>query len=267
MKAAAGQVKTIAVTLPSPSTGPQAPLARDIAAALDWWREAGVDHDYDPEPRDWLAPVAPAVTETPPPAPTAFTPPAPAPPAPKVDIERTGWPQDLAAFATWWVSEPTLDGGQISGRVAPRGPSGAAMMVLVDQPEEADSQSLLSAEQGRLVRAILAALQIDPEQTYFASLLPRHTPMADWAALGEAGLGEVALHHIALAAPKRLISFGPHVSSLLGHDRTKSAEPFQQFYHVGASIPALAAPGLTTLMARPRGKAVLWQALLEWQTA
>lgn len=140
------------------------------------------------------------------------------------------------------------------------------MMVLVDQPEETDSQSLLSAEQGRLVTAILKALGIDPDQAYYASLLPRHTPMADWAALGEAGLGDLAQHHITLAAPKRLISFGPHVSSLLGHDRTKSAEPFRQFYHVGPSIPALAAPGLTTLLARPRGKAVLWQALLDWQT-
>lgn len=139
-------------------------------------------------------------------------------------------------------------------------------MVLVDQPEPGDSQVLLAGEQGRMVNSILAALGIDPEQAYFASLLPRHTPMADWAALGEAGLGELALHHVGLAAPQRLISFGPHVSSLLGHDRTKSTEPFQQFYHVGANMPALAAPGLTTLMARPRGKAVLWQALLDWQT-
>jgi uracil-DNA glycosylase len=252
LKAAAGQVKTIAVTLPPPSTGPQAALTRDIAAALDWWRAAGVDQDFEADPRDWLAPLAPD---------------APVPPTPKITIERSGWPQDLASFADWWASEPSLDGGQVSGRVPPHGPPGAAIMVLVDQPEEADAQSLLSAEQGHLVRAILAALQIDPDQTYFASLLPRHTPMADWAALGEAGLGDLALHHIALAAPKRLISFGPHVSSLLGHDRTKSAEPFQQFYHVGASIPALAAPGLSTLLARPRGKAVLWQALLEWQTA
>lgn len=248
------------MTLPPPSPGPQAPLARDIAAALDWWREAGVDHDFTAEPHDWLAPVTPAAA----PAPAAFTPPpSPAPP-PQPAIERTGWPQDLAAFADWWISEPSLDGGHVSGRIPPHGCQGAAMMVLVDQPEAADGAQLLSGEQGRLVDAILSALGIDPAQAYFASLLPRHTPMADWAALGEAGLGEVALHHVALAAPKRLISFGPHVSSLLGHGRTKSAEPFPQFYHVGASIPALAAPGLTALLARPRGKAVLWQALLEW---
>lgn len=243
------------------------PLARDIAAALDWWRAAGVDHDFADLARDWLEAPVPAVTEAPRPAPAQFTPPELNPPPPKLMIDRSVWPQDLSTYAGWWLAEPTLDGGQISRRVPPRGPHGAAIMVLVDQPEEADSQTLLSAEQGRLVGAILAALGIDPDQTYFASLLPRHTPMADWAALAEAGLGDLALHHVTLAAPKRVISFGPHVSSLLGHNRTKSAEPFQQFYHVGSSIPALAAPGLTTLMARPRGKAVLWQALLDWQTA
>ena len=208
----------------------------------------------------------PAATEAPPLEVHQHTLPPPAPPPPQIAAQRDQWPQDLSGFAAWWLSEPTLDGGQISDRIAPRGPSGAPLMVLVDQPESVDAHSLLAGEQGRMVGAILAALGIDPEQTYFASLLPRHTPMADWAALGEAGLGELALHHIALAAPQRVISFGPHVSSLLGHDRTKNAEPLPQFYHVGASIPALAAPGLNTLMARPRGKAVLWQALLDWQT-
>jgi DNA polymerase len=266
LKAAAGQVKTIAVSMPPPSNSQPAPLARDIAAALDWWRAAGVDHDFADAARDWLEAPAPAVTEAPPPPPVQFTAPPPAPPAPVIATERANWPQSLDNFNAWWLTEPLLDGGQISGRIAPRGPYQAAMMVLVDQPEAGDSQTLLAGEQGRLVAAILSALEIDPDQAYVASLLPRHTPMADWAALGEAGLGELALHHVALAAPKRLISFGPHVSSLLGHDRTKSTEPFQQFYHVGASIPALAAPGLTTLLARPRGKAVLWQALLDWQT-
>lgn len=254
------------MTLSSPTSAATARLSGDIAAALDWWRGAGVDHDFSDAARDWLEPRAPAATEAPPPAPQQFTPPPPAPPPPQIAAQREDWPQDLAGFAAWWLAEPTLDGGQVSGRVPSRGPKGAPVMVLVDHPEPGDSQVLLAGEQGRMVSAILSALGIDPDQAYVASLLPRHTPMADWAALGEAGLGELALHHITLAAPQRLISFGPHVSSLLGHDRTKSAEPLQQFYHVGASIPALAAPGLTTLLARPRGKAVLWQALLDWQT-
>ncbi len=253
------------MTFSAPSNRPGGSLEVDIAAALDWWREAGVDFDYDEAARDWLAGKAPAATAVPEAA--AYTPPAPAPapPAPAIGGDPAGWPQDLAGFVPWWLSEPSLDSGQVFARVPPRGVRGAELMVLVDHPEAADSQILLSGDQGKLLNAILAAIGIAPEQTYVASLLPRHMPLPDWAALAAGGLGELALHHVALAAPKRLISFGPHVSSLLGHDPAKTADPLRHFYHVGPSIPALAASGLDSLMARPRGKAVLWRNLLAWQ--
>ena len=86
-----------------------------------------------------------------------------------------------------------------------------------------------------------------------------------WAALDAAGLGQVVRQHIALARPQRLLVFGRHISPLLGHDPAKTADPLRHFYHVGPSIPALAASGLDSLMTRPRGKAVLWRNLLAWQ--
>lgn len=243
-------------------------MAERIAAAIDWWREAGVDCDFDDAARDWLAGREPAATDLPQAAAAtpAFAPPVP----PPVEVPRIGgdpalWPQDLATFGEWWLAEPSLDGGQVHARVPPRGAKGADLMVLVDHPEAGDSQSLLSGEQGRLLSAILAALGLPPERIYLASALPRHMPLPDWAALRAAQLDELLLHHIGLAAPRRLIVFGPHVSSLLGHDPANSADPARQFYHVGAQIPALAAPGLDSLMARPRGKAALWRALLDWQ--
>jgi DNA polymerase len=260
--AAQEQVKTAFVTLMQPFS----PLGREIAGALQWWRDAGLEHDFTDDPADWLACPAPAVTEA-----------APVPPqvekmaTPKSVVRlggaRDSWPQDLAAFSDWWLAEPSLDNGQLGGRVAPRGPAEAPLMVLVDYPESNDTDRLLSGQQGRLLDAILAALGIDPGQVYVASLLPRHMPLPDWPALAEAGLGDLALHHVALAAPKRLISFGANVSPLLGHDPAKTAETLPQTYQVGAQVPALAAPGLETLMARPRGKARLWQALLDWQAA
>lgn len=258
--AAQEQVKTAFVTLMQPFS----PLVEEIAAALQWWRDAGLEHDFADEPADWLARPAAADTQAPfPPQPIEFK----VAPKPQVRLggEREGWPQDLAAFSAWWLAEPSLDNGQVAGRVPPRGPAGAALMVLVEHPESGDSDRLLSGPQGRLLDAILAALGLGPEQVYVASLLPRYMPLPDWAALAEAGLGDLALHHLALAVPKRLISFGAHVSSLLGHDPAKTAETLPQTYQVGAHVPALAAPGLDTLMARPRGKARLWQALLDWQ--
>lgn len=262
MIAAHRQVKTAFVTLMAPLS----PFAGEIAAALQWWRDAGLEHDFSDDPADWLARSEPAVTEAaPPPPPKAIE--RPVAPLPKLGGDSAGWPQDLAAFTQWWLAEPSLDNGHVEGRIAPRGPASAALMVMVDHPESQDDDRLLSGPQGRLLDAILAALGIAPDQVYVASLLPRYMPLPDWTTLHAAGLGDLARHHVALAAPKRLISFGQHVSSLLGHDPAKSAENLPQNYQVGAQVPALAAPGLETLMARPRGKARLWQALLDWQAA
>lgn len=251
---------------------PQPPLSQpslgdQIAAALDWWRDAGVDLDFEDTARDWLAGKAPAVTAAPEPQARSYTPPPPppAPPAERIGGDSTGWPATFAAFAPWWLSEPSLDGGQVFGRIAPRGPQDAELMVLVEQPESVDADSLLSGEQGKLLARILAAIEIDPAQVYFASVLPRAMPLPDWPALANAGLGELTRHHAALARPNRILSFGSHASSLLGHSPAKTNDPATQFYHVGGDIPALAARSLDQLLARPKGKASLWRDLLDWQ--
>ena len=145
--------------------------------------------------------------------------------------------------------------------------AGVELMVLVDHPEAEDAERLLSGPLGKLLGAILSAIGIAPDQTYFASVLPRHMPHPDWADLAETGLPELTRQHIALTAPKRLICFGHHVSSLLGHDPTKTAESFAQITHSRGAVAALMAPGLEDLMGRPRVKARLWQALLDWQGA
>ena len=252
------------MTFPAQSFQP----APAVAAAVQWWRDAGVDLDVLDEAADWLAatevPGETAATEAAAPAPVLPKAPPP-PPRERLGGDPAGWPQDLAAFQAWWLTEPSLDAGQVEGRVAPRGAAGAEVMVLVDHPDSEDGERLLSGPRGRLLDAILSAWRVDQKATYVASLLPRHMPLPDWEGLQAAGLGELTLHHVALAAPKRLITFGSHVSSLLGHNPAKSAETLQQTYQVGANIPGLAAPGLETLMARPRGKPRLWQALLDWQ--
>jgi uracil-DNA glycosylase len=233
----------------------------DLAAALAWWRDAGLEHDYADAPRAWLKPAAEEIADVAAPAPQAELP----PPRERIGGDPIDWPQTFESFAPWWLAEPRLDEGQTAGRVPPRGAAGADVMVLVDYPEAEDADQLLSGPQGRLLDAILAALGLGPESTYLAAALPRHMPLPDWAALGEAGLGELTAHHIALAAPKRLLVFGSHVSSLLGHDPANSTGFLPNLDHEGAKVPALVAPGLEVLAARPRGKARLWQALLDWQ--
>ena len=251
------------MSLSSPSKSSPPPSGAAIAAALQWWRDAGVDYSFADEASSWLA--APEIK--PAEAPAAYVPPAPpVPPSrPLIGGDPTSWPQDLAAFHAWWLAELSLDAGMTEGRVVPRGAAGAALMVLVDQPEAEDREALLSGPLGKLLLAIVGAMGIDPAETYIASILPRHMPHPDWAELAASGLPELTRHHLALAAPKRLICFGRHVSSLLGHDPAKSADSLTTITHSHGAIPALMAPGLEELMGRPRVKARLWQALLDWQ--
>lgn len=239
---------------------PSAPLrAGDLAAALDWWRDAGVDLDFADAPRSWLAKPEPAVTAVPEPART----PARGEPEP-VTALPTDLPATLEQFRDWWLTEPALDGGIVERRVPPRGPQGAPLMVLVAHPESQDAERLLSGPQGALLDTILGALGLAGDAVYLASCLPRHMPLPDWAALRAAGLGQIVAQHIALAAPQRLLVLDTNISSLLGHDPTKSDKPFTQFNHAGAMWPTLTAPGLDILGARPRGKARLWRDLLDW---
>ena len=141
-------------------------------------------------------------------------------------------------------------------------------MLLVEHPEQQDSDRLLSGPQGKLLSAMLKAMGIADEAVYFASALPRHTQMPDWAALQRGGLGAVLVHHIDLVAPKRLITFGRSVAALIsspiGHDPAKTAETSPQFNHEGTSVPLLAASGLDMLLGKPQGKARFWGRWLEW---
>lgn len=238
------------------STSPHS-LASDYAAALDWWREAGVDLDYAEEPTAWLRePVVEAQIDPAPPPRTVPRPSA-APaleralarePGAPIGGDPARWPADLAGFGDFWLTEPSLDPGALAERVAPVGEAGAALMVLVGQPEEGDREALLSGDQGALLTRILRAMGFDESQVYLASALPRCTPLPDWDDLAARGLAALTRHHIALAAPARLITFG-RAPEMLARD---------------AGVPTLAAPQLETLARSSAHKRRFWNAWLEW---
>jgi uracil-DNA glycosylase len=124
---------------------------------------------------------------------------------------------------------------------------------------------LLSGRAGRLLDAMLAAMGISRGETYLASALPAHVPMPDWAALGVTGLGSVLLHHIELAAPKKLLIFGASgVSALLGHDPTNLAQSLRAINHDSAQLAAMTAWDLDAMLARPALKAGFWGRWLDW---
>lgn len=240
---------------------PALSLAEQIAAAQGWWREAGVDLAFADEPQGWLA--EPAIEER------AHTPvsatPAPAEPEqPRIGGDPATLPQDLAAFHRWWLEEPSLDRGGTHPRIAPRGPHGAALAVLVPMPEAEDDGTLLSGTQGRLIASMAQAMGFQPDAIYLASALPRHMALPDWTGMARDGLGDVLLHHLALAAPERLIVLGRDVSPLLGHDPAQSPPAFSEIAIQGRKLPVMTSFSPTRLLEHPRLRRGLWQRWLDW---
>lgn len=248
------------MTEPSPHT-----LADEFAAALNWWRDAGVDHDYSDDVTDWLAaPEAQSPVEQQPPAQKRKTAPAPPPPPKKIGGDCSNWPRDLSAFQEWFATDNSVDDGGAFPAVRPTGAPGAELMVLVPEPEENDRDALLSGPQGRLLKGILQAAGIPADQVYIAAVLRRHTPMPDWADLRGAGLGDVVHHHILLAAPKRLLTFGRSIPSLLGNDTAQGSVILQNINHDGRSIAAMGASSLSELLRSASRRQRFWQRWLEW---
>lgn len=241
-------------------TGPAPSLAESIAAAQAWWREAGVDHDFHDEPRAWLADPAAEPAQ----APVIAAKPEAAPPPPQAGGDRATWPRDLAAFRQWWLEEPSLDHGGTNSRVPPRGEANASLMVLVPMPEADDRETLLAGPEGRLLAALAAAMGLAPEAVYFASALPRLTPLPDWNGLAESGYGAILAHHVELAAPERLMVFGRSILPLFGHDPAQAAPLPAQFAIQGRELPLLVSYAPGRLLENARLRAGLWQRWLNW---
>ncbi len=258
-------------------TGPKThTLIEEFAAAQAWWNDAGVDCDFDDVATDWLAEPEASTAQ-------ALADPAYAPvpetkktlsetgkagPA-KVELvqlggENSGWPADLAAFQQWWLAEPSLDGGGSFPRLAPRGTAGAKLMIIVAEPEEQDSEQLLSGPLGKFLDNMLAAMGISGEEVYLAAALPRHIPLPDWEQLQAAGLGDLLHHHIALAAPDKICALDRNIWPLLGHDLAQGSANLPDFNHEGRSVPILVAEGLAELLRSPSRRKRFWHRWLAW---
>jgi DNA polymerase len=253
-------------------------FAHEIDAALAFWQAAGVDCDFGDDARAWLLDPAEAAAsraaDAQPPAGANAAPGAQAakravldkgrPPAPRRhDYWGDSPPATLAAFRDWWLQAPDLGAGSYP-RVPPRGTPGAALMVVVPDPESADRDQLLSGPQGRLLARILAAMGLGADDVYLASALPRHTPMADLAGLAASGMDQVLAHHVALAAPARVILFGQGLESWLAPSATPRAHALRENNQIG-SIPAvMITETLGSMLDMPQLKSRFWRRWMEW---
>lgn len=247
----------------------------EIGAMLEWWRAAGVDCDFTDDATAWL--VEPDTEGSDDPdaggpgsdrsqrisAGQRAEPEAAREVAP-VDLLGESPPSTLEEFREFWLTAPGLDAIGPRGRIPPRGKRGAKLMILVVDPEDADRDRLLSGPNGNFVANMLAAMGLPEEDVYFASALPRHTPMADTALAAQAGLAAVLTRHIELAAPERIIAFGSNILPLLQHGASHSETSLREINHSGSSQPIMVSEGLDSLMAMPRLKARFWRRWLEW---
>ena len=255
-------------------------LAQEFESALAWWQMAGVDCDFADDATTWLAEpqLAHAVAAAQggqtrrgggqgalsAPQDIVARRPAPRPEIAEPDSSpRRDWlgespPPDLAAFHSWWMEAADLSPSHGFPRVPPRGAKGAALMVLVPQPEAEDRERLLSGPQGRLLTNILGAMGLDESAVYIASALPAHAPMADLPALAAGGMDAVTAHHVKLAAPARLIAFGSALGPMLG------GQPLREINYVAGNVPVLSSETLDALMDMARLKARFWRRWMEW---
>lgn len=220
------------------------------SSLLGWWRDAGVDMLVDEAPRDWLAEPRPAAVASP-----------AAPPPAAADV----LPQTLPAFRTWLEEAETLpDGSPVGRRIYPDGDPAAGLMVLVDMPEAADSQSgtLLSDEAGQLFDRMMAAIGRDRSAIWLAALTLARPAGGRIDPDRAEPIGAFAKHHVTLVRPQRLLLMGQAASrAVLGMELVTARGRLHAVNHGGVTVEAVATFAPRFLMQNPQRKADSWRDL------
>jgi len=227
------------------------------ASALDWWHDAGVDVVVGDEGFAWLDSAAQQL------AARQATRPVAAAVAPAGDA----LPGEAAAFAAWRVGETAPEARWGGGAIAASGPADAELMVFVDCPERDDRELLMEGEVGRLFERMLAAIGRTRADTALASVCVRRPTTGRVPRDIEARLGEIARHHVALAAPKRLLVMGDAASrAILTMNVADARGRFHTLNHKNGRVTQVVASHHPRfLLDRPTAKAEAWKDLL-WLT-
>lgn len=198
-------------------------------SALDWWTEAGVDTLVDDDPRDWLAPARAA-------EPARVASPAPAPAAP------AALPTTLDAFRAFLLADAAIT-GPANLRIDAIGDPASGLAIVVDMPEAEDRLSgrLLSGEVGALFDRMLGAIKLAREQIYLIPFSPARPTTGRLGAPEVKALAPLLIHHLTLAAPKKLLLLGDApVQALLQRPAATAREAVHPVMLGGSEIPAVA---------------------------
>lgn len=221
-----------------------------IASVLDWWADAGVDTLAADEPRDWLAP--PVVRQQ-----AATTPDAVAEP-----VEEK-LPETLAEFVEWRLSDKAPEAGWMTPRIGPAGSPDAALMILTDMPETDDADALMRGAAGRLLDRMLAAIGESRDSVYLSSLAMAHPIGGRIPPEQEDQLISLALHHIGLVSPNKLLILGQSANRVGGAiNGSASLNGIRDIKHSGGNTDAVMIRHPRFLLERPAAKADAWRQLL-----
>ena len=238
---------------------PQHDWSALAASTLDWWRDAGVDALVDDLPRDWFAaPVAPpAVTGS-----------ADGAVVSAVPATASALPATLAALLEWRMGAAAPEAGWSGISIAASGPVDAAVMVLVDCPDREDgpAATMLSGTPGRLFDRMLAAIGLSRDRVHIAAVCARRPAAGRVDPAVEARLAGIALHHVRLVAPKRLLLLGNAASrAVLGTDAASARGRLRSLHHDGRDkdqdIGVVASFHPRFLIEKPALKAEAWKDL------
>jgi uracil-DNA glycosylase len=235
--------------------------AREAANLLAWWESVGVDMLIDEVPVPWLNRV-PIIQndERSQPAPRAKELIAAPPPLPKEAMPAT-----LPAFTAWLMTSQSIPGaGPSYRRIAPQGAADAEIMVLVDMPEAGDveAQQIISGEVGALFDRMLDNMPASRATIRLATLCPDRTPTGAIGKDALEQLGEIALHHIALVAPKKLWLMGEAVSrAILKMEPHQARGRLHEINHPAGTVTAMVSYHPRMLLQQPARKREAWEAM------
>ena len=229
-------------------------ISSNIETIISWWREAGVDTVVADEPRSWLEDVKLPKNSSAPAANIDARAPAP---------QLGDMPADLCGFREWLLTTDAL-ASPSEERLDALGDPNGGLMILVDMPDQGDIDNggLLSGAAGQLFDRMLAAIGRDRASTYIAPLSPARIAGGTIDAGDLDILSRVARHHVALAAPQRLLTMGDAPSRVFCEANLNESRGKQHiFNHDGRTVPVIATFHPRFLLQQPRFKAQSWKDL------
>ena len=230
------------------------------ASVLEWWHDAGVDMLVEDTPRDWFATPEPFVV------PQSRSVAATSATAPTPIAAPSAMPVLLADFLAWRSGADVPEAGWNGISLAAEGPADATVMVLADCPDRDDSGDgdagqdgagrLLSGASGRLLDRMLAAIGLTRDEVHIAAVCAKRPTAGRIQREVEDRLAEIARHHIALIAPKRLLLLGNAASrAILGMELQAARGRLHGFSHKVGETGVVASFHPRFLIEKPAAKA------------